>query len=151
MKAYLPFVYAMIIAPFGALVADLDHPNGYLSQGNWRFVSLAVRQTTVHREWTHSILGAVVFTVIAGAVFWYFKASLFYTVPFFIGYISHLISDSLNPTGVNWLWPYKKEKYKINIIKTGSGSESLFQNGLVFGIAGIFVYDVMYNASSLLD
>lgn len=151
LKAYIPFAYAMTITSIGALVPDLDHPNSYISKGNWKLVSLTVRKTTTHRGWTHSIIGAAIFTAIAGIVFWYFKANLFYTVPFSIGYISHLISDSLNPTGVNWLWPKNKEKYKINLIKTGSKQESMFQNGLSFGIAGIFVYDVLFNASMLLN
>jgi inner membrane protein len=150
LKTYAPFVFAMIIAPFGALVPDLDHPKGYMSRGSWEVVSLAVRKTTTHRGWTHSLVGAVFFTVIAGVVFWYFKANLSYTIPFFIGYISHLISDSLNPTGVNWFWPKVKKKYKVGLIRTGSRRESIFQNGLSFGIAGIFIYDLFFNSGMLL-
>lgn len=151
MKNYIPFVYAMLVTPIGALVPDLDHPNGYISKGNWEFLSIAVRKTTTHRGWTHSILGAVLFTLLSGTVFLLFKISLFYTIPFFIGYISHLISDSLNPTGVNWFWPKDRKKYRINTIRTGSKEESKFQNGISLGIAVIFVYDLMFNSSMLLN
>lgn len=131
-----PFDHSMLLAALGALVADLDHPNGYLSRGNWRFLSMGVRTTTSHRGWTHSIFGAFFFTVFAGAASWYYVNSLFYIVPFTIGYLSHLISDSLNPTGVNWLWP-KKDKYKINLVKTGGKGEAVFQGLVSLGIAGL--------------
>ena len=149
--AYIPFIYAISSSALGALFPDIDHPNGYLSRGNWRLISLTVRKTTSHRGWTHSISGAVFFSVIAGAVIWYYNADLLYAVPFFIGYISHLMSDSLNPTGVNWLWPITRKKFRINLIKTGSKQESIFQSGISFGISGIIAYDVMFNAGMLLN
>ncbi|AEA47811.1 metal-dependent hydrolase [Archaeoglobus veneficus] len=149
LKSIVPFTYAIAIAPIGALFPDLDHPRSYISRGNWEFLSLAICKTTPHRGWTHSLVGATLFTASLVIFLWYFKASISYALIFFIGYMTHLLSDSLNPTGVNWFWP-KRKKYKIDLVRTGSEGEERLQTLLIFGIAGLLVYDVLYNASSLL-
>ena len=69
---------------------------------------------------------------------------MLYAFPFILGYISHLISDSLNPTGVNWLWPWNPEKIGIASIRTGSEEEMLFHNVLLFSEAGIIVFNTLY-------
>jgi len=43
---------------------------------------------------------------------------------FFLGFVSHLAADSLNPTGIKWLQPFSKAKVKDGI-KTGSAAEKL--------------------------
>ncbi len=85
----------------------------------------------------------------AGIAFWYFNASLAYTLPFFFGYISHLLSDSLNPTGVNWLWP-RRERYGAGVIATGSESEVVFQNLCFLAGVAIFFYDLMFRGGKIL-
>ncbi|RLI84805.1 MAG: metal-dependent hydrolase [Archaeoglobales archaeon] len=149
LKSIVPFTYAIAIAPIRALFPDLDHPKSYISQGYWGILSIAICKTTPHRGWTHSLVGAALFTAILTVLLWYFKASISYALIFFIGYVTHLLSDSLNPTGVNWLWP-KPKKYSFYSIRTGSKEEETLQTLLIFAITGILVYDVLYNASSLL-
>jgi len=48
----------------------------------------------------------------------------------FIGYSSHLVLDSLNPTGVKWLIPLKDFKLH-GPIRTGSRGEEYFFYGLI--------------------
>lgn len=139
-----------IIAGFAALVPDLDHPRGYLSSGNWEILSKAVCKTTAHRGWTHSLVGGLIFGIIAGAIFTYFQSSLINVIPFFFGYVSHLMSDSLNPTGVNWLWPKNKSRYKVGIISTGSETEANFQSLLLIGGVSLFIYDLMARGGQIL-
>ena len=146
---YDPFIYAMIFALFGSVFPDIDHPASFISRGYWSVLSTVIRKTTGHRGWTHSLFGAGLFTGILLLILWYFKASLFLAFGFFLGYISHLISDSLNPTGVNWLWP-KRKRYSIGIIRTGSVGENIFMWIIVFAIAGLLYFDVVYNGGSLL-
>ena len=145
---HIPFIYAAVIAAVAALVPDLDHPRGYLSRGNWAIISIAIRRTTEHRGWTHSLIGAVIFTVISIVIFWYFHAKLLYAFPFFVGYLSHLLSDSLNPTGVKWLWPFNERKLKSSI-RTGSEGELIFHNLILFSEAGILALNIMYQGGSL--
>ncbi len=146
---YILSVYWFIIAGFAALVPDLDHPHAYISKGNWEFLSTAIRKTSPHRGWTHSIVGALIFAGVSVIVFWYFKAKLIYSIPFFFGYISHLISDSLNPTGVNWLWP-NETKYGIGVIRTGSEVEVSFQTLIILCGTALFFYDLIYRGGLIL-
>ncbi len=120
LQSYSPFVFGVILAFIGSSIPDLDHPS---NPGIISFFS-------THRGWTHSIFGAIVFTVLFGYVFMSFNFSFSYVLPFFIGYISHLSLDSLTPTGVKWLYPYQTESYTKNWIVTGSKSELFLYNTL---------------------
>jgi len=144
-----PFPYAVFLAIFGSLFPDIDHPRAYISRGYWSVLSTIVRKTTEHRGWTHSLFGAGLFTGILLIILWCLKVSLSLAFGFFIGYLSHLISDSLNPTGVNWLWP-KKKRYGIGIIRTGSVRENIFMWIIIFAIVGLFYFDIVYNNGGLL-
>ncbi|MGB9825895.1 MAG: metal-dependent hydrolase, partial [Desulfofundulus sp.] len=65
-----------------------------------------------HRGPLHSLPGAMVMTLLAAFVlrFWYAHAYVYdHLVPLvLVGYLSHLVMDSLNPQGVPWLWPLKR-------------------------------------------
>ena len=145
----VPFIYALFFALFGSIFPDIDHPRSYISRGYWSVLSAAIRKTTEHRGWTHSLFGVSLFTGILLLILWYFKASLFLAFGFFLGYLSHLISDSLNPTGVNWFWP-KRKRYGIGLIRTGSIGEQIFLWILIFATAGLIYYDVVFRKGSLL-
>ncbi len=144
-----PIVFAIPLAIIGALFPDIDHPHSFISRGYWSILSTIIRKTTTHRGWTHSLFGACFFTGILLIILWYFKVSLFLAFGFFLGYISHLISDSLNPTGVNWLWP-KRKRYGIGLIRTGSTREEIFMWILIFVVIGLICYDIFYKGGSLL-
>ena len=139
----IPFAFALIPAIFGALLPDIDHPKAFISQGYWSILSKAIRMTTRHRGWTHSLLGATLFTLMFASFLWYVGISLVYAFIFLIGYLSHLISDSLNPTKIKWLWP-KQERYGIGIIKTNSKSEDVFAWIVAILIAVIYWLDITY-------
>ncbi len=149
LKGFIPYPYALLAAMFGSLFPDIDHPHSYISRGYWEFLSRVVTATTEHRGWTHSIFGAVVFTIAAAVVLWYFQGDVRVSLGFMFGYISHLLSDSLNPSGVNWLWP-KEDRYGLGIITTGSEGEVVFQKILTFLFAGMLIYDAYDGSLSLL-
>lgn len=143
LRDFVPFVYALIPAVFGALLPDIDHPRAFISQGYWSVISRVVRMTTGHRGWTHSLFGAGVFTFIFMLILWYAGVKLWYSFAFFIGYLSHLISDSLNPTKVKWLWP-KQSRYGVGIIRTGSKEEDTFTWVIIFVVSGLIYLDIAY-------
>jgi inner membrane protein len=120
---------ALFIASFGSLIPDIDHPGSYISKKSWRLFSLS-GSFQRHRGWTHSIFGSFVFSLIFFAYLMYMKANPKFIVPFYLGYISHLISDSLNPSRVAWFWPGKR-RYGIGFIKTGSFEEAMLQIALI--------------------
>ncbi len=84
---YVPFIYGMILALFGSIFPDIDHPRSFISRGYWSVLSAVIRKTTGHRGWTHSLFGAGLFTGIFLIILWFFKANLFLVFGFFLGYI----------------------------------------------------------------
>ncbi len=116
----------------GSLLPDIDHPHSYINRKSWKILFLS-GITSGHRGWTHSFLGVVAFTILFHFVTLKYHLNITYTYLFFFGYLSHLISDSLNPSGIAWFWP-KKKKYGIDLIKTGSFEETLFQFALIASI-----------------
>jgi inner membrane protein len=115
------------IAGVAALLSDLDDPHSKLG----RLVAPAswvVKVTVGHRGPLHSLLGAMVMTLLAAFVlrFWYTHTEVYgHLVPLvLVGYLSHLIMDSLNPQGVPWLWPLRKH-FGLPLVKTGSFLERI--------------------------
>lgn len=120
LDSYTPMLFGVPLAYIGALTPDLDHPS---NSGLISFIS-------THRGWTHSIFGAIVFSVFVGYIFVLYDFNFSYVFPFSTGYISHLVLDSLTPTGVKWLFPYKKDAYTLNWIVTDSKRESFLNTVL---------------------
>lgn len=115
------------IAGIAALLPDLDDPNSRVG----RMVPVIPRliKTTIgHRGALHSLLGAICFTFITSAVLqhWNTQAYVYYQFVSVItvGYVSHLIADSLTPRGVPWLWPVGKH-FGLPIIQTGGFMERM--------------------------
>ena len=118
-----PSAESVVVILLGSLAPDLDHPSSYINRRSWRLFSLSA--LTDHRGWTHSLLGGVVLTFVFFLIARSSTYASFYFI-FFLGYVSHLFLDSLNPSGVAWFWPRKK-RYGIGIVKTGSMGESVIQ------------------------
>ena len=123
----LPLVSYLFMATWASLLPDIDHPKSHLGKS---VLSKIIRITATHRGWTHSLFGMIVFCSLFTLILHLIKLDLSYAVPFALGYLSHLISDSLNPTGVRWFWPSKR-KVGIRLITTGSKREILFRYLLV--------------------
>lgn len=103
------------ICALGALLPDIDHSGSALgSKVPW------VGKLITHRGVTHSLLFCVVMCLIS---------------PYLaLGVATHILLDSLNPSGVQLLWP-KKSRIKIPLIKirTGSGWEFAVYGCLMIG------------------
>ncbi len=56
-----------------------------------------------HREFTHSILAAILFSLCIGLIY------PEYFVPFLFGYLSHLAIDIMNKKGILLFYPFKKK------------------------------------------
>jgi membrane-bound metal-dependent hydrolase YbcI (DUF457 family) len=150
LSAYLhlfqPSIILMIVLGIATLLPDIDHPGSYISNlGSFtKFLSLTLtKDLTHHRGFFHSIYGAILFTVIAGIVFIFFNpfegfSKLVLILMVFMGYIFHLIGDSLTKSGINWLW--KNEKYHFSgPISTGGQLEAVFMYALLFIIGYMFL------------
>ena len=138
----IPLVSYLFIASFASLTPDLDHPKAFASRSS--FASKIIRFTTKHRGWTHSLFGLLLFSSAFVLVLHYIKLSVSYAIPFFLGYVSHLISDSLNPTGVMWFWPNKRW-LGVGLISTGSKREKLFRLILIVALIFTLYFSITEN------
>jgi len=108
------------IAGVAALLPDLDDPKSKLGKlaapASW-----VVKATVGHRGPLHSFLGVVAATLVATILN---HGSIAFASTVAVGYLSHLVMDSLNPQGVPWLWPCKK-RFGLPLVQTGSLLERL--------------------------
>jgi inner membrane protein len=99
----------------GSLMPDIDLPRSTLGR-LFPFISKPLERHFGHRTITHSFLGWAIGTMIAMAISVAVsflipnnQASLTgifrYPLAFSMGYLSHLLLDMMNPTGVPLFWP----------------------------------------------
>ena len=80
----------------GSILPDIDTPFSKL--GRFNPLSPFMR----HRGITHSLLGAFVIGVLGIII--HATVGIWVTV----GYLTHLLLDSLTPAGIDWLYPFKR-------------------------------------------
>lgn len=102
----------ILICMAGGLFPDTDHRHSYLG----RYIPLWIVCKPHRENILHSLVGAIAF-------------SLPLLVPsymtfFFLGYMSHLLFDMMNVSGVPFWWP-KKRMISIARIKAGGLGELL--------------------------
>ncbi|WP_207458555.1 metal-dependent hydrolase [Azospirillum sp. SYSU D00513] len=129
---------AMGMAVLGALAPDIDHPKSTLGS-RLKPVSVPVSWLFGHRGITHSLLAVA-------ACVWVLAENPAYarwTIPFVVGYLTHLGGDLLSPGGLPLLYPLKRRRtFSLPIIKTGGFSEQLLVAVLCgWLISGIFGCD----------
>lgn len=108
---------AFALAIFGSLLPDIDHPKSWLGR-KVPFLSVPISALFGHRGITHSLLAIS---------FWLFVMTTqpgWMGLPLALGYLSHLLADSLTPAGVPLLWPVKK-RFGVSVCTTGSPAETL--------------------------
>lgn len=107
---------SLAAAALGALLPDIDHPQSWAGR-KVRFISIPLSLLVGHRGITHSALA-----VVAGATLLAIMGTGWLAAPVVVGYLSHLLADSLTPSGVPLLWPNKR-RFTFNLCRTGSLTE----------------------------
>jgi inner membrane protein len=126
----------IIAVVLGSVLPDIDHPNGTLRQmmDLPKFLKQPISTIIPHGGPTHTIWACILFSLLTvGLTAWggaLILVSFATGLAMLIGYSSHLILDSLNPTGVKWLRPWKDIKLH-GPIRTGSRGEEYFFYGLI--------------------
>ncbi|SMB96463.1 inner membrane protein [Thermanaeromonas toyohensis ToBE] len=114
----------VLASAVGALLPDIDQPRSYI--GRKVPVSYGAYLVAGHRGLFHSLVGAVGIALLAlVALQKWTPAHSFLWLSLAAGYLSHLALDTLNPSGVPWLWPLKL-RASIPLVRTGSVWERLF-------------------------
>lgn len=124
----LPFGVPMvlILLILGSLLPYIDHPRGFLAKQSYLFrqTSRGISKFIRHRGIVHSLLAALIATAIVWVIAIFYRWETLAVACFFLGFMSHLAADSLNPTGIKWLQPFSKAKVKDGI-RTGSIIEKI--------------------------
>ncbi len=118
-----PTLYAYPAAVVAAWLPDVDNPRSRLGNGlsrlespllniltrpvSWvlRGSSFVLVRTVGHRTLTHSLLGVLLFALLARLISGYIPGLFLGLVA---GYASHILADALNTRGVPLLWPLGK-------------------------------------------
>ena len=153
-------MYAYAAAAVAAWVPDLDNPRSRLGNGlsriknpllnaitrpvSWlfRIISGVLMRTVGHRTLTHSLLGTVLFALLASPLLGV-APELF--VALLCGYVSHLVADALNTPGVPLLWPAGSS---FRLIPGGvrSGGVVEFAIAAVVGAGGLYMASLVHPA-----
>lgn len=122
------------IGGIAALTPDLDMPNSKASRyGLNRLIAYPLNKLFGHRGFIHSPILGIVLTILLALA----KTPTWVWTGFGLGFLSHLMLDTLNPTGIPWLWPMKK-KFHIANIKTNTGWEYAVLAILSVAVVGLF-------------
>lgn len=100
-KVALPvnqYVFLALIL-FASLLPDIDSAESLIGS-KVKVLSFIFK----HRGVIHSIFTMMIFGIILLII----TPNLYYLLAFVIGYLSHLMLDSLTPKGIPLLWPAKK-------------------------------------------
>jgi inner membrane protein len=133
-----PSTAAVATAALGSLLPDIDLPTSAVGRPLFP-VARALNEQIGHRTLTHSFLGIFLLVVILSPLFFLDSLILWALV---IGYVSHLLIDTVNKAGIELLYPsrlrawfLKDEKYRITV---GSREEFILLVVLVVFTAAFF-------------
>jgi len=115
---------ALGAAVLGSLLPDIDHPQSWAGR-KMRAISVPLSLVVGHRGITHSAIA-----VVTGLALLMVMGMGWMAAPVVVGYLSHLLADSLTPSGVPLLWPSRR-RFTLNVCQTGS----IVEIGLVMAIA----------------
>lgn len=109
-----------LAAALGGLLPDIDHPNSVVGR-RVRFLSVPLSSIFGHRGFTHSLLAVV---LIGAMVVHFTLEGQSLLLPVCIGYLSHILGDTLSASGVPLFYPYSKRRYKWNVLPVDSMKET---------------------------
>lgn len=128
-------VPGLVVATVCGLLPDIDEDGSIVSQAlgpvGWALSKTISFAAGGHRGATHTIPAAL---VVAGLVL-VVSRNPHLAAAAFVGYVSHLVGDTLTPMGVPWLWPIKPvdDRVSLNLFTTGTYLEVLATWGWVAG------------------
>ena len=137
--ARLPIDSLMVLTflIIGSLLPDIDHPRTFFIQQLYLFKhSKRLGKFVMHRGILHSILATLIATAVVWVIAVSYHLETLAVMCFFLGFISHLAIDSLNPAGIRWLQPFSKAKIKGEI-RTGSALEKFLFVVIIVAISAI--------------
>ena len=127
-----------MIGGIGGLFPDIDSPTSMISK-NIPLVPKAINKAFGHRTFTHSLM----IPIFIGGIAYLCrnnKNAFLGLICFGIGFLMHLIQDTLTKGGVPWLYPLKRKRFSLLPIRSGNPIEIVFTIILI----GIYVGGLSY-------
>ncbi|MEE1504392.1 MAG: metal-dependent hydrolase [Acutalibacteraceae bacterium] len=136
----------VLVSSISSILPDIDHENSKASK-KFKILSLVYKLVSrigkafnsdvfEHRGIMHTLIVPIILLFISFVVTNHFADCLIVAGMF--GYLSHIVLDALNPTGVPVLSPFYNKKIRLLpkgiCVKTSSTPELLVKVALVFGI-----------------
>jgi len=125
-SSIVQYVVYFLIIHLAVLLPDCDHPASSINK-KIKVTKIATFFFS-HRGLLHSIFPPILLSILL-----YYYANYFIAGAFFIGYFSHLLSDTLTVAGVRLFYPFIDLKIS-GIIRTGHLSERIIFYLVVVGI-----------------
>lgn len=117
--------FGTMAAAIGGLLPDLDHPESVLGR-RLPIISVPLARVFGHRGMTHSLLAVAIMLaglIVIMTIYQQLTVLSWLVLPLLVGYLSHILGDSMTPSGVPLFWPYKRT-YSFNLFKTWSWQET---------------------------
>ena len=147
-----------IVAPVSALIAgaaytmnneilntvrtSLEHPTTSVMGFILFLITLAIGKMSDHRKFTHRFYGTAMF--IASA---YMMSPMIF-MPFALGYMSHIIADSMTTAKVEFFAPFFPVKLGISIATTETKQNIVTNTYMIF--CAIFVFSQLMDLGRLI-
>ena len=113
----------LVFVLLGSVLPDIDDGNSKIKKASGVLGSL-ISFMFKHRGIFHSLVFVVILFIVMS--FW----NTYYAWALTIGYLSHLLSDSLTPMGIQFLYPFSSWKLR-GPIKVGGIGEWVVLFGLI--------------------
>ncbi|MBS3156198.1 metal-dependent hydrolase [Candidatus Woesearchaeota archaeon] len=113
----LNYIIFILIILFTGILPDIDHPKSKLGR-KLKILSYPINFIFGHRGLFHSLFIALSSSFLIWIIFGD------YYIPFFIGFLSHLIADGITKQGIDFTYPFNFFKV-TGMIKTGSFIEKV--------------------------
>lgn len=109
----------LFLSMFAAIAPDFD-------------LKLKIR----HRTWTHSL---ITYGIVSLLIYmWDFNTFFFFS----LGYLSHILLDTLTVNGVKLFYPYYRS-YGFRLIRTGATAEKVINALFTVALVLMFIYLVI--------
>lgn len=134
-------------ANLGSVMPDIDKPTSKIGRKPLiKPISILIHKKFGHRTITHSVLVSLISLSVFVASSYMFRDIFFYlysnlTIGFSIGYMSHLLLDSLTVQGIPIFYPFDKTRYRFCNFKTRKHEEIV--SALCLVITGFLLYIIL--------
>jgi membrane-bound metal-dependent hydrolase YbcI (DUF457 family) len=157
--SYIGMGIALASGFVGSLLPDLDHPKSRAHRlaGPLQFVTRWLSRKGVfgkHRTLTHSIIGSIPILVLS----WYLIAELggnpyvdYIGWGLGVGWVSHLLTDTLTVAGVRFLWPFNNAPFGLRMCASGGFMDETFLPLVMPVVTLLFVFQRLLPSGGLLS